>query len=98
MVLQHAEGSENTLAGQILATVAGFKGHERARWLTAVRSVTGRRSRCALVVLSVGLILSVDILAQPGFLRTIGSMPSAIALGGVGLALWRSADRASEAS
>jgi len=35
MVLQHAEGSEHVLIAHILATVAGFKGHEAGRWLSA---------------------------------------------------------------
>ena len=35
MVLQHGEGSEDVLVAHILATVAGFKGHEGGRWLSA---------------------------------------------------------------
>ena len=35
MVLQHGEGSEPILLAHILATVAGFKGHESGRWLSA---------------------------------------------------------------
>lgn len=35
LVLQHAEGSEEIMLAHILATVAGFKGHEEARWLSA---------------------------------------------------------------
>lgn len=35
MVLQHGEGSEDVLIAHILATVAGFKGHDRGRWLSA---------------------------------------------------------------
>lgn len=35
MVLQHGEGSEDILIAHILATAAAFKGHERARWLSA---------------------------------------------------------------
>jgi len=35
MVLQHAEGPDDVLVAHILATVAGFKGHEGGRWLSA---------------------------------------------------------------
>ena len=35
MVLQHGEGSEDILIAHILSTVAGFKGHETGRWLSA---------------------------------------------------------------
>jgi len=35
MVLQHGDGSEDILIAHILATAAAFKGHERARWLSA---------------------------------------------------------------
>lgn len=35
MVLQHADGSDDILTAHILATIAGFKGHERGRWLSA---------------------------------------------------------------
>lgn len=35
MVLQHGEGSEDVLVAHVLATVAGFKGHEKGRWLSA---------------------------------------------------------------
>lgn len=35
MVLQHGEGSEDILLSHILSTVAGFKGHERGKWLSA---------------------------------------------------------------
>lgn len=35
MVLQHGEGPEDVLVAHILATVAGFKGQEDGRWLSA---------------------------------------------------------------
>jgi len=35
MVLQHGEGSEDILVSHILSTIAGFKGDERGRWLSA---------------------------------------------------------------
>jgi len=35
MVLQHGEGSDDILLSHILSTVAGFKGHEGGRWLSA---------------------------------------------------------------
>ncbi len=35
MVLQHGEGSEDILLAHILAAAAGFRGHEKAQWLSA---------------------------------------------------------------
>ncbi|NKB90026.1 MAG: hypothetical protein GKS06_17580 [Acidobacteria bacterium] len=35
MVLQHASGSDDIMTAHILATVAGFKGHEGGQWLSA---------------------------------------------------------------
>lgn len=35
MILQHGEGSEDILLAHILATAAGFEGHDHARWLSA---------------------------------------------------------------
>lgn len=35
MVLQHGEGSDDILLSHILSTIAGFKGHEGGRWLSA---------------------------------------------------------------
>ncbi len=35
MVLQHGKGSEDIMISHILATVAGFKGHDGGRWLSA---------------------------------------------------------------
>lgn len=35
MVLQHGEGAADVLIAHVLATVAGFRGHEGGRWLSA---------------------------------------------------------------
>jgi hypothetical protein len=35
MVLQHGESAEDVLLAHILATAAGFQGHENGRWLSA---------------------------------------------------------------
>jgi hypothetical protein len=35
MILQHGEGSEDIFLAHVLATAAGFQGHDRARWLSA---------------------------------------------------------------
>ncbi|HVS63941.1 MAG TPA: hypothetical protein VMT85_10625 [Thermoanaerobaculia bacterium] len=35
MILQHGDSAEDVLLAHILATAAGFQGHENGRWLSA---------------------------------------------------------------